>query len=210
MAIKINMPNFSGRIGNVIFYERNGCQIARIQAQHPKNPKTLKQLQQRAKVRAAAQWLSPIKVFLHTGFISEGKGKSYNRANKLFLLDAVESDGTAVTVNPAKVMVAEGKTAPAEDVSMTVEGHLVTLRWTDNSGQPHANSTDRLLYLFFDPEKGKMISNVQQCLTTIRCNGQCHVNLPEHHTGRYHVYLCFINMAKTEASNSVYLGEVTL
>lgn len=72
MVKRINPTTLQGRMGNLIFYLRDGSQMVRTVPQHVKNPRTPAQQRQRLKLTLTARWLSPIKDFLHLGFAAQG------------------------------------------------------------------------------------------------------------------------------------------
>jgi len=62
------LGGFSGKVGTVIGGNWNGIDFMRGISGHIANPRTTAQQDQRAKMAAIIQFLSPLKAFLRVGF----------------------------------------------------------------------------------------------------------------------------------------------
>ena len=204
MAKKIENPLFRGRVGNLVYYVRNGEQMVRALPQTVKNPQTPKQQANRARLKASCLWLSPIKNVLRMGFPKVKSGSAYSHAHSLLLRNAIV-DGA---VDASKAQVAEGTVVPMAGGSLQAEGRQVSLRWTDNTAGPHATVNDLLVYLFYNPQTKMVVSNYQHPKPPRRNQCACTVTLPHEAEGTFHVYAFFHNHNRSDASSSVYLGEV--
>lgn len=96
----------SGKVGNVVFYTRNGVQVARVYVKHPNNPKSTAQTGQRMKMALAGRLSSIVPYAAIEGL---GGGKSERRSrfmSNLLLKSSV--NGNVAGVNESDVVFSEG------------------------------------------------------------------------------------------------------
>lgn len=205
MAKVIN-GHLEGRVGNLVYYLNDGKQCVRTLPSKMKNPQSPAQVLQRQKFAAVQQWLSPLRDFL----------RSYRKPNIFHQIAginikcaAVAKEGN-VNVDPAKAVLSTGNLAPMVGASLKQESGSIRLGWNDNSDLIMSNSTDRLVYLIYNPQAMCFISNIDHCHVPHRFERHCTIALPPEAKGTYHVYAMFFNAYRTECSDSTYLGEVEL
>ena len=203
-----------GRIGNVVFYQSNGKQCARIVPQQFHNPRTPAQQLQRAKMREAQQWAQTLKDILRLGFVEGDKGTYYSRAVSATMLQAMVSKGDEPHINPALAPMARGSLTPMLNgqVQLTANGQQPTAKitWTPNEKSVRSHVDDRLVWVLYNEDDHKVITNASTSPKPQRRNGEAVVNIPEKARGTYLVYAFFINAKGTRSSDSVYLGEVSV
>ena len=85
----------NGKVGNVVFYTRNGVQVTRVYVAHPNNPKSSAQNRQRLKMALCGRLSSIVPFAAIEGF---GGNKSQRRSRFLqyVLRSATSVDGRAV------------------------------------------------------------------------------------------------------------------
>ena len=214
MAIKTTTSITEGRIGNVVFYQWNGKQCARIVPQRYNNPNTPAQQLQRAKMRKAQQWAQPLKDVLRLGFVEGSNGTYYTRAISSAMLHAMVSDGDDPHIDPTLALVAQGTLSPMLDghIDPPVTHHPspITIEWVPNEKSIRAHVDDRLVWVLYDEDKRNVITNAKRSPKPKRNSGTCLIDLSNAKAGTYHLYAFFVNAKGTQASDSVYLGEVTI
>ena len=215
MAIKINSSIMEGRIGNVVFYQSNGKQCARIVPQHFNNPNTPAQQKQRTKMKIVQQWLLPLKDVLRMGFVEGDRGTYYSRAVSATMLQAVVSEGDEQHIDPTLALVAQGTLTPMLNgqVQLTANGQQPTaikINWTVGEKTVHSHVDDKLFWALYNENSGKVITNAKHSPKPRRNSGSCLIDLSNAKAGTYHLYAFFTNSKMTQSSDSTYLGEVTL
>ena len=234
MTKRFNNSILKGRMGNVVFYEYNGKQCMRTVAQHIKNPRTPAQQLQRAKLREATQWFKPLVEVNKLGFVEAGKTMCFRRAVSTAMANAMDVIDGRPCINVSQASVAHGNLAPMVDGMMSThprpvsendgqqmleqvqhmsqhDEKTITITWSPNAKGIRSRANDQLVWVLYDIEHDKVVSNAQCSPKPQRHHGSCLVTWPpEMEPGTYHVYTFFINADATKSSDSVYLGEVVL
>lgn len=193
----------SGKVGNVVGYHRKGKDIIRVQAATLSDARTPKQLQQRQKVAATIAFLKPILPYIRIGFKNYAQERTtYNTATSYLMKRCISTDEEGVTViDFRRVMVSIGFLNGAPNVSTTCETNKVVFRWMDSSGEGNAESTDIVILLVYNKEKGMAVYNVNAGL---RSDGSASIQIPEDwKKDSLATYLSFISADGEEVSNSV-------
>lgn len=219
MATKLNTSTMEGRIGNIIFYQRNGKQCMRIMPTKVKNPRTPAQQLQRAKMVAVTQWLQPLKEVIAKGFVEGSPSYHFNRAVKALFHKAIalNSQGEPY-IDPTLAMLASGSLTSLKNAQLTDSPQVKTspcqnvlrITWEPTPRSIHSHSDDRLVWVLYDIDQRKVISNAMRSPKPNRHKGEATIELPEDLSGTYHLYAFLTNAQGTRASDSTYLGEVEL
>lgn len=193
----------SGKVGNVVGYHRKGKDIIRVQAAIVSDARTPKQLQQRQKIATATVFLKSIMPFIHIGFKNYAQGRTaYNTAASYLMKRCISTneEGTAV-LDFRRVMVSIGFLKDAPDTSTSREANKIVFRWTDNSGEGNAESTDIVMLLIYNKEKGTAVYHTNAGL---RSDGSASIPIPENWKKDSLVtYLSFTSADGEEVSNSI-------
>lgn len=195
----------SGKVGNIVGYRRKGKDLVRVQAASISDAKTPKQLKQRQKVATVMEFLKPILPFIRIGYKNYAQGRTaYNTATSFLLKRCLtENEKGETEINYRRVMVSIGFLLPAMDATATYSEHRMTFAWTDNSGTGNAESTDTVMLLVHNKEKG---ANVYDMNAALRSDGTATLTLPKDWEGDTLVaYLSFVSADGEEVSNSVPL-----
>ena len=191
-----------GRIGNVIFYQRNGKQCIRIAPNKVKNPRTPAQQLQRAKMVAVSQWLQPLKDVLRLGYIEGTPGYHFNRAIKALHHDAlVVDEGSEPHIDPSKALIAQGTLTPMTGGAAAQEGAALRISWSVGEKTARSHVDDKLVWVLYNENEGKVISNVKISPKPKRHTGECLIDLSTAKAGTYHLYAFFINNKMTQSSD---------
>lgn len=130
-----------GKVGDVVFSRNNGEQISRVRNRHPKNPRTNKQMYQRAVMATVMQAYAAGQEIFNHSFQGKSVGAENQRAflsknSKLLrgLLAAEIEAGTAA-LNCNVAVVAPGAITPVPNEYMISEGAYPQnfFSWVDNS-----------------------------------------------------------------------------
>lgn len=119
--------NVSGKVGNIVFYTRNGVQVARVYVPHPANPKSAAQNGQRLKLSLAGR----LNGILPTAALEGFEGSASERRSK-FLSRVLRSS----TVSGGSAHV------PFDGIVFS-EGSLVS-RWSHSVSAGTTSSTGRV------------------------------------------------------------------
>lgn len=117
-----------GKVGDVVFSRNNGEQISRVRNRHPKNPRTNKQMYQRAVMATVMQAYAAGQEIFNHSFQGKSVGAENQRAflsknSKLLrglLAAEIEAGTTALNCNVA--VVAPGAITPVPNAYMISEG----------------------------------------------------------------------------------------
>ena len=118
----------TGKLGDVVFARANGEQISRVRNRHPKNPRTNKQMYQRAVMATVMQAYSAGQEIFNHAFQGKSVGAENQRAflsknSKLLrglIAAEIEAGTTALNCNAA--VVAPGAITPVPNKYMISEG----------------------------------------------------------------------------------------
>lgn len=135
-----------GKVGDVVFYRMNGEQVSRVRNRHPKNPKTVMQLYQRAIMATIIQAYAAGKDIFDHSFqgkqVGEENMRTFLSRNMKLLRSQIASDldnGTVLAQQVGRV-VAPGSITPVPVNGLIVsEGTLSQTLFTitpANSGNP--------------------------------------------------------------------------
>lgn len=131
-----------GSIGDVVLYRANGQQLARSRNRSPRNPKTDKQLLQRAISATIVQAYKAGKVIFDHSFegksVPNGCQRRFLSVNMRKLRDAVISELDAAAANSLASVVSPRQTYPVPNSYRISEGSLIqnlfTISKVDNAG----------------------------------------------------------------------------
>lgn len=199
--------NYSGKIGNLVFYEIKGRQVVRTIGKMSKPPSE-KQLQCYAEMAAVNRFLKPIIEFVNAGFALKARGSNkspYNLAlghNKKFALQGTKPD---VNVNYEKVLVTQGKMWEAINPAVTLSAEGLNFTWDCPPTLHWPRPTDQVMLLAYLPLLEKA---VYVLAGASRVKGTALLSLqPDLLTAHMEVYISFVAENRKEISDSTYLGR---
>ena len=131
----------TGKLGDVVFARANGEQISRVRNRHPKNPRTNKQMYQRAVMATVMQAYSAGQEIFNHAFQGKSVGAENQRAflsknSKLLRgLIAAELEAGTAALNCNAAVVAPGAITPVPNEYMISEGSYPQnfFKWDDTS-----------------------------------------------------------------------------
>ena len=201
----------SGSIGNKVWVNRNGINYSRSKPVSVANPKSLAQLEHRARFTAMIKFLQPLKNFLRVGFESRtGNMSAFNAAMSCNLKMAVAGTYPEYRIDYSKVMVSRGKLPGAlhPSVRLTPAGEI-EFAWENNSKAIDVGrSDDKAMLVVYNPEKQEAVTIVGG---NIRITGSQVIALPSHFAGdEVQCYIGFQNLRQSEVSESQYVGGIVV
>ncbi|MEB2778487.1 DUF6266 family protein [Algoriphagus sp. D3-2-R+10] len=208
---------FSGKVGNLIFYQVNGQTLIRTKpGQRTGNTTPLQTYHQEA-FALVQQFLSPLKKELAIGFDAYRKGakRGIDRAKSLMLKNAIYPLDGAPVLQPEKMLVSSGDLTGVRDAFLTDLGSgKFTIEWTSNSWDGSARDSDMTFVVVYDTVHQRVFS-VQGL--RYRKDGYQEIQLPwltfDSGTEVPGVYVFFSfyseRSEKSMFSDSICLGKIT-
>lgn len=152
------LGGFSGKVGTVVGSTWKSVHYMRAMAVSVSDPRTEKQLCQRAKFSLAINFLSSITPFVRIGYnLYAHKKSGFNAALSYIIKNAFTMDGANIAIDYNKVMVTRGSLMPAFNAAVTLAGDKASFSWTDNSGMGDALKTDWAMLLVYNKDKGQAV-----------------------------------------------------
>ena len=201
---------FSGKVGNIVGGTWKGIDYMRILPASVRNPKTPKQLAQRARFIAILNFLKPLAGFLSVGFKEYADGMTgFNVAMSYNVKNAITGTYPTFTVNYPATLVSKGKLTGANTpvVASTVT-KTINFTWINNSGTGNALASDVALLVAFFPTTNE---TVYQFTTILRSAATAQLVVPaKFSTKLAHCWLAFQSADGKMNSFSSYIGTVTV
>lgn len=148
------MGKISGKLGNLIIYERNGKTCFRSKPKKTKVPPSAAQLYQRKAFAQASAFLAPIRTELEFGFSGIGgdKSKRFGKAQSLAVKRATLTDHGEPVLYPEKMQTSIGDLLPPVDCQLNWNNaNTIQLTWRPNSFEGNGKESDQIFYLAYDP-----------------------------------------------------------
>jgi hypothetical protein len=203
----INGP-IVGKVGTVIGSSRNGKPYVK----GPHKPRTKKvskkELANRKKFRAAQLWLKPLLKFVREGYRKNAKTSGAFVAAKSYLLrNAFEGVQPDIRINPALMKVSTGDLSLPNDMAVEkIADNQFRFSW--DTGTVEKGSTyDQVMMLAYDTSSKKAYFKTTG---QFRSTGADTLNIPPAKKRAYQLYMAFTAADRSEQSDSVYLGEITV
>jgi hypothetical protein len=147
------LGGFSGKLGNVVGYYRNGKFFLRPRVRQIHDAKSAKQLGVREKFLLINRMAKGLRGVIGIGF---GDVEGMSAGNYFFRVNyrgAVSGDYPNVSVDWKRIAVSEGDLATAKGLLYERKEGEIDLEWTDNSGAEDAEWDDRLVVGVYDMER---------------------------------------------------------
>ena len=199
----------SGKLGDQVYYCRNGEQMVRKIPGPRKNEPSEVQLCQQAKFSLLTKSLRPLKPLLDKTFNkpaapASGSARAFSRNYR----QALSGTYPSLSINYPQLALSCGDLPKAHSpaATATIPGRL-RFYWTDNSGCGKSMTNDKAFIAAYCEEIDQWIFMLD---TAFRAAGTCTVDLKEFSGMRVHTYLGFISANGKYVSESVYVGEVAV
>lgn len=152
---------FSGRIGNLVFYQVNGETLVRRKPGKRTTPTTTLQNYHQEAFGLVLQFLAPLKRELKIGFgeFEKGAKRGIDRAKSWMLKNAILPTNGIPKVIPEKVKVSAGDLTPAKDCVFTkLEPNRIRIQWEANSWDGSARDSDKAFVVVYDIKQQRVCS----------------------------------------------------
>lgn len=202
---------FTGTIGPVTGYVRNGQNLLRSSTSSAKNTRTPLQLAQRDKIRICTAFTS---AFSGTGFFNKSfpahghGGTGYNRAISALMSRALTGVYPDLSLNYEQVLISKGKLPGAEKAKAVLKPkEVIQFSFTNNSTDGIASAEDTVILVAYAPEP-------QQAIFTLyggfRKDGRAYLNVAAFKGYTVETWIGFLSKDEADASDSVWTGSVQL
>ena len=203
------LGGFSGRVGTVIGFMRNGISYMRSIAASVTQPNTPAQLEQRARFKTAITFLRPLNELLKIGFKNyTGKLSALNYAMSHTLQTGIRGIYPEFSIDFANVLLSRGTLAGALNPNvLSLAAGQVTFAWDDNSDELNAEATDGALLVAYNPTRNEAVFTNGE---STRVDGTQTLSVPTSYTGdSLECYMAFVD-AKGNVADSKYIGPVVM
>jgi hypothetical protein len=211
MARVINGINggFTGTVGTVTGYTRNGGNFMRSRHRRKDNIKSEARVTQQQKIKVCNEFTKPFSGsgFFNKSFAANGATNTgYNRATSAIMNQAIIQEPAPALFYPL-VLVSSGMLPGAVYASALVneDGNIV-FSWTNNTGTGTAKKDDKALLVAYFPESKQAIYEIS---SSTRKDGNAVLQMNSM-KGIAETWIGFISIDETNAADSVYTGSVGL
>ena len=211
MAKVINGVNggFTGKVGTVTGYTRNGGSFMRTRTRRKDNVKSEKRMAQQQKIKVCNEFTKPFSGsgFFNTSFPANGATSTgYNRATSAIMNQAIVQSPEPALSYPL-VLVSRGMLPSAVNASALVnaDGDIV-FNWTDNTGTGTAKKDDKVLMVAYFPGSKEAVYKISKA-TRKDGTATLEMNLKK---GNAETYIGFVSADETNAADSVYTGSIAI
>ncbi|GGH01365.1 hypothetical protein GCM10007415_41840 [Parapedobacter pyrenivorans] len=197
-----------GKVGNLIYYTRNGVSYVRSVPKPRTTPPTPAQLAQQLRMKRAMEFLAPLAPVLENSFKPANRHvrSGLNWATKQVLLDAIAGEYPDLYVDPGQVKVSWGGLPRLRNPELSLDASgLFTLHWIPGSSPFIDNNEPVFLLIYNETQRRVVVSEGLAC----RGDGQLTLQVaPEILRGKVHGYGFLVDRSRRSASESVFLGTL--
>lgn len=198
------LGGFSGKVGTVIGFVRNGVACMRGLAMTYNDANTQAQQSQRSKFGLVGSFIRPFTSLFNFTY-SNMPGTAINAAFSEIINHAIKGIYPAFEIDYPKVMVSKGTLLGAENPAViSVVPGKIDFSWDDNSADGNASFDDLAICVVYNPILKKVISEIGATRTL----GTLTVTVPDAYIGStVQTYLAFKSKAG-KYSDSEYVAQV--
>jgi len=211
MARIINGINggFTGKVGSVTGYIRNGGSFMRSRTRRKDTIKSEKRLLQQQKIKVCNEFTKPFSGsgFFNTSFPANGATSTgYNRATSAIMNRAIVQE-PEISLQYPLILISMGMLPGAVYASALAndDGNIV-FSWTDNTGIGTAKEDDKVLLVAYFPESKEAVYTISDA---IRKDGNAVLQMALK-KGAAETWMGFVSADETLAADSVYTGRIIL
>ena len=158
------MGTVSGKVGIVVGATWRNIHYLRMYQPKVGNPRSVKQLVQRARFSVAGQFAKALRPVINTGWRHFATGKTPANAFVSYMLNnsALTGDYPDYEINYANVLVSAGNLTGAKNAAATLAGTVVDITWDDNSYVYTALPDDKTIVAVVNADKGELAYELEQ------------------------------------------------
>jgi len=208
----------TGRIANIIGYERLGQPVIRSIGRKSSIPRSDAQKAVSMKFKLTKAFLKPLKNFINVSYktavkgstkIPENQAQSYNSK---FAIKGIYPD---LEIDYTKVMVSEGDLPGAENITIELEGNMLKFKWDSDPELHHHRFRDQAMLVAYLPTNNNAFYTVSSARRSAgedileihpvkKANGNDEIDQS------VEAYIAFISDDREQVSNSIYAGRIAL
>ncbi len=203
------LGGISGKVGTVTCYDLNGQEIVRSNGTN-NNPPTIKQLNNYQQMTVINEFFAGMEHLLKTGFNPEARGTTKNYQNLAIQYNkpnALKGYFPDVEIDYPKIIISAGNLSQAFNPTVEMVAEGLKFNW-DLQHNIYQENSDRVMLLAYAPNSKEMSFNKSGAQRIERCD-ILKVN-PSMRNEPLEVYMSFVSDDRLRASNSQYLGMITV
>jgi hypothetical protein len=202
---------FSGIVGTVSGYSRNGKNFMRSRRRKTSSRMTPRRLAQQQKIKVCNEFTSP---FSGTGFFAKTfpayghSGTGFNRATSAIMNLAIVGTYPDTAIDYAKVLISEGPLPAAVNASAVADTDKnILFRWEDNTGTGTAKANDKVILVAYFPDVKKAFFTIGAAM---RKDGEASLETTQDRGKIAETWMGFLSNGEEDAGDSVYCGRLDL
>jgi len=206
-----------GKLGLTVGYIRLGQPVLRM-IKHPTHkPPTIKQLAARARFKLVSGFIATVNHFTNISFKPLSRkyvGKTaQNLAISVNMASAITGEYPDYVLDASELILSKGGLELPENCAVELTGENLRFSWLGGNGIGWPYSTEQVMMLAYYPESGRALYIAGGAR---RIAGEDFLPLyPDTNNTRVtetyvETYIAFVSNDRTDVSDSLYLGPVTL
>jgi hypothetical protein len=202
---------FSGIVGTVSGYSRNGKNFMRSRRRKTSSRMTPRRLAQQQKIKVCNEFTSP---FSGTGFFAKTfpayghSGTGFNRATSAIMNLAIVGTYPDTAIDYAKVLISKGPLPAAVNASAVADTDKnILFRWEDNTGTGTAKANDKVILVAYFPDVKKAFFTIGAAM---RKDGEALLKTTQERGKMAETWMGFLSNDEADAADSVYCGRLDL
>ncbi len=197
-----------GRVGNLVYYMRNGKPIVRKIGVTTKPP-TEAQKENQLKMAMVNVFCKAVRPFIDYGFAGQVVGRdlsTYNVAVSYNKINAIKGVYPDLSFDYSKALVAEGPLLQADEVKVEVVAEGLKFNWYIDTQMRWPDTTDQVMLLAIFPGSNKIS---YELFGAVRTAGEGILEISAPMLDEYmETYIAFISADRKQVSTSVYAGSL--
>ncbi|CAM4170481.1 hypothetical protein SAMN06265348_105369 [Pedobacter westerhofensis] len=200
--------DFTGRIGNMVFYKLNGKIVGRTIG--IVETYSEKQEEVRMRTQLISPFLTPLKDFIRVGFRNTPKPQDwdfYSVATSVNKPGAIKGIYPNLEINYKKVILSLGSVPSPKNPKVILNDNILEFSWEPDLDAGGADLLDQVMLVAYFPQTLKAVFITSGARRTA---GTEKLKLPSFNEKTViETYISFITDDRTDVSNSVYTGRLT-
>lgn len=200
------LGGFTGSIGNIVGFHRQGNDYIRTKPAQVRNPNTEAQQQQRLRFTLMIALLKSIKPFIKAGFkLVTGKRTAFSAAMSVNVKKAITGVFPDYIIDPQELVVAQGSLfgSDVHSLDLSVAG-TATVTWQSDTSTSQAAEDDIAMILLYNTVNGEVAYRLN---AGARSTESASLPIPAGWSGSdIAAFLAFRSADESAVSNSIYVG----
>jgi hypothetical protein len=202
------LGNFEGKVGTVVGAKWKGIEYMRHKGRKSKKPFTESQLEQQARFRCVARFVSKFSDLLMACYSDTPLKTAINHAFGDIYANAIIGNYPAYSLDYSKVQICDGSLHNANSLAVSAAGGgNVKFTWIDNTNGPKAKATDKAVLAVYCPELDQAIFTLQGAE---RRAGSDSLNVMNFTGKVVETWIGFMSANGQLVSSSFYTGQLTV